>query len=257
MRTIISITLVLFYAFSFGQKFTSDYACLYMLNFKSNNQPAQEQFLMLMNAKEDKSFFISSAKYAYDSVMASDKPLTDPMQLIPYDTKFGEQVFQTNSKYTVFEQVVNTKIQYEETPHLQWEILMETKKIGKTEAQLAKTKAFGRIWYAWFSKDIPINFGPYKFRGLPGFIVEMYDEKKNYQFILQQFKKQKRIYPLPNPKQFKKIPKKDFNATRFKIQTADSGVIIFKDATERKTWFENLDKIYRKYPLLDIQYPIE
>jgi len=33
----------------------------------------------------------------------------------------------------------------------------------------------GRVIEAWFSPDIPINNGPWKFGGLPGLILKLYD----------------------------------------------------------------------------------
>lgn len=33
---------------------------------------------------------------------------------------------------------------------------------------------------AWFSQEIPFQEGPYKFRGLPGLIFEIYDTKDNF-----------------------------------------------------------------------------
>jgi hypothetical protein len=121
--------------------------------------------------------------------------------------------------------------------------------------QLAKTKAYGRIWYAWFSKDIPIDFGPYKFNGLPGMIVKLYDENHNFDFSLQNFKKKRKTINLPNINSYKKILKKDFNKSRFKIQTTDDGVVIFDNSNDRQEWQKNLEKRYTSIPILDISYP--
>ncbi len=35
---------------------------------------------------------------------------------------------------------------------------------------------------AWYTTEIPINDGPYKFFGLPGLIIKLYDEKEHYVF---------------------------------------------------------------------------
>lgn len=40
----------------------------------------------------------------------------------------------------------------------------------------------GRNYIAWYTSDIPINDGPYKFRGLPGLIVLIYDRKELHRF---------------------------------------------------------------------------
>ncbi|WP_213278164.1 GLPGLI family protein [Chryseobacterium indologenes] len=63
-----------------------------------------------------------------------------------------------------------------------WKISDSTKTFGGYQVQKAVTEFGGRSWVAWFSKDIPIPYGPYKFNGLPGLIMELYDAKKDYQF---------------------------------------------------------------------------
>ncbi|WP_426480713.1 GLPGLI family protein [Chryseobacterium sp. R2ACT005] len=63
-----------------------------------------------------------------------------------------------------------------------WKISDSTKAFGGYKVQKATTQFGGRSWIAWFSKDIPIPYGPYKFNGLPGLIMELYDVKKDYYF---------------------------------------------------------------------------
>lgn len=42
----------------------------------------------------------------------------------------------------------------------------------------------GRLWTAWFALDIPISDGPWKFDGLPGLIMEVFDKGKQYYFCI-------------------------------------------------------------------------
>jgi GLPGLI family protein len=53
----------------------------------------------------------------------------------------------------------------------------------------ATTNYKGRVWEAWFSKEYPINDGPYKFTGLPGLIVSLKDSEGDHIFNLIQIKK--------------------------------------------------------------------
>lgn len=80
-------------------------------------------------------------------------------------------------------------IGYNEEPKFNWKILSEKQKIGEYNTQKATTEFGGRKWTAWFSSDIPFQDGPYKFSGLPGLIVKIEDEGKNYSWILQGNKK--------------------------------------------------------------------
>ncbi|SIQ08210.1 GLPGLI family protein [Chryseobacterium sp. RU37D] len=70
-----------------------------------------------------------------------------------------------------------------------WKILNDKQKIGEYNTQRATTEFGGRTWTAWFTTDIPFQDGPYKFWGLPGLIVKIEDDAKNYSWVLQGNKK--------------------------------------------------------------------
>lgn len=67
---------------------------------------------------------------------------------------------------------------------VQWKLTNETKASGNYQLQKATTDFGGRNWTAWFNKDINLSEGPYKFRGLPGMIFELYDDKDQFKFSL-------------------------------------------------------------------------
>ena len=54
-----------------------------------------------------------------------------------------------------------------------WKIEPEKKKILGYDCQKATTIFRGRKFEVYFTKEIPINDGPYKFYGLPGLILEV------------------------------------------------------------------------------------
>lgn len=66
-----------------------------------------------------------------------------------------------------------------------WQILKHKSKIFGYNAQKAKTYYGGRKWIAWFTTEVPINDGPYKFYGLPGLILNVYDEENNFIFDIK------------------------------------------------------------------------
>lgn len=74
---------------------------------------------------------------------------------------------------------------------LNWKLSEETKTIGNIKCQKAEVDYGGRAWIAWFAKEIPFQEGPYVFNGLPGLIVEIYDDHKDYLFKLIKIKKNK------------------------------------------------------------------
>ena len=48
--------------------------------------------------------------------------------------------------------------------------------------QKATTTFRGRNYTAWFAPEIPSNNGPWKFGGLPGLILKISDDKRNFIF---------------------------------------------------------------------------
>ena len=63
-----------------------------------------------------------------------------------------------------------------------WEIMDSMKVILDYPCQMAVCQFRGRNWTAWFSPDVPVSDGPWKFSGLPGLIMEAYDNGKQYHF---------------------------------------------------------------------------
>ncbi|MFN1218358.1 GLPGLI family protein [Chryseobacterium kwangjuense] len=84
-----------------------------------------------------------------------------------------------------------SNIGYSEDLKFNWNILNDKQKIGEYNTQKATTEFGGRKWTAWFSTDLPFQDGPYKFFGLPGLIVKIEDDQKNYSWVLQGNKKVK------------------------------------------------------------------
>ena len=76
----------------------------------------------------------------------------------------------------------------EDMTKLNWTLTENTEKYGQYNCQLAKVNYGGRNWNALFTADVPVNNGPYKFSGLPGLIVKMWDDKNHCVFELAEIK---------------------------------------------------------------------
>ncbi|MGN7783023.1 GLPGLI family protein [Niabella sp. 22666] len=76
----------------------------------------------------------------------------------------------------------------EDLTTLNWTVTENTEKYGQYNCQLAKVNYGGRNWNALFTTDVPVNNGPYKFSGLPGLIVKMWDDKNQCVFELAEIK---------------------------------------------------------------------
>ncbi len=165
--------------------------------------------------------FIYELQYKMDSTEAGYEKLNMILDITPKEVKFyGRDLattdslnkkFGMNSSYTdMTGQVVKRKINsfdnenyinikngyysFKTTDKINWTISDETKKVENYTLQKAATTFGGRNWTAWFCKDIPINEGPFKLRGLPGLIFELSDAKKNFIYHLIKSQKLSEVY---------------------------------------------------------------
>ncbi|PZP52222.1 MAG: hypothetical protein DI598_01190 [Pseudopedobacter saltans] len=95
---------------------------------------------------------------------------TDIINSTVYDQKkFDDQNYLVKNKTSV----------------VNWEILDSTKKINNYTCQKAIGISTGRLYTVWFSTDLPYSFGPRRLFGLPGLILEAYDEQNRIRFTLK------------------------------------------------------------------------
>jgi GLPGLI family protein len=138
----------------------------------------------------------------------------------------------------------------------QWEIKDSTKTILDYPCQMAACNFRGREWTAWFTTDIPVSDGPWKFGGLPGLIMEAYDKGNQYVFTivgLQKLESEPIIFResyLP-AKRFEKTNRLDF------LKANKASLMDLNGYFEMETGIDlsegNPPKIMR-YDLLELDY---
>jgi hypothetical protein len=139
---------------------------------------------------------------------------------------------------------------------INWKISSDKEKIGEWNAQKAEADFAGRHWIAWFSTEIPIQDGPYKFRGLPGLIIKIEDKKGSHKMELKGIKNiagnidvnvwnAKEI--AVNSKQFQKVIKEYENDPTKGIKQIQMGgtsiVLTGKDGTSTKIAKDQEDRL--------------
>ncbi|EJL72164.1 GLPGLI family protein [Chryseobacterium populi] len=168
----------------------------YELTYKPNKDSAKlEKEIMALDIDKSKSVYQSYELIGLDSLanviitesLKTGKAADTKRFGSKKETKFLHQVFKN---YPVQEVVYKDQIfldyySYRENPNIVWKISNEKQKIGTYNTQKATTDYGGRKWIAWFTIEIPFQDGPYKFYGLPGLIVKVEDEAKNYSWELK------------------------------------------------------------------------
>ncbi len=98
-------------------------------------------------------------------------------------TRADNYFFAKENKIITVDNLFNNYLIEETAPQIDWKILKDTMSFSGIACQKATARFKGRNWIAWFAPDMPFQSGPWKLNGLPGLIIEAYDDKKEVQFL--------------------------------------------------------------------------
>lgn len=181
MKRIIILFIILTSSFGFCQNQYSEIKYYFKIN--NGGSPAILDCALLHNETANKSTFIN---FGFSSIPEEQKTeQTDisghsSVNIVKYEDNNGQKpeyqkLFLKDSLIS-HESVYGEKkyhIITEKLPNLKWEILNDTLSILGFKTQKAKLNFRGRTYFAWFSNEIKISDGPYKFHGLPGLILKV------------------------------------------------------------------------------------
>jgi len=97
---------------------------------------------------------------------------------IPFDT-IGNMVFwdKKSDSLSVREKMIKDYVlTTEKRSEIKWDITENVRMIKNYTCLKATAEFRGRNYTAWFTPDLPIAEGPWKFKGLPGLVMDIYDE---------------------------------------------------------------------------------
>lgn len=129
-----------------------------------------------------------------------------------------------NNNLTYNEVLYEDEYVYQETLNFDWILQDETKEIKGYNCKKAELNYGGRSWTAWYTTEIPLNAGPYKFKGLPGLIMKITDSTNSYDF---EFYDMAIREPVPlNDRYYHEKPESErivldrntYNATKFRYE---------------------------------------
>ncbi|WP_209388727.1 GLPGLI family protein [Chryseobacterium sp. RR2-3-20] len=203
MKKILSLLMVAVFAFSNAQEKESSNRFFYELTFKPKKDSTKldKVITVLDITNKDRSVYQDYTVISQDSITKVEieamqkagvyKDLSKSLKTPKFSARIHK--YYPGMKIEYIDKVANgmtpVNIAYTEDLKFNWKISNEKQKIGEYNTQKATTDFGGRKWTAWFSTDLPFPDGPYKFWGLPGLIVKIEDDAKNYSWILQGNKK--------------------------------------------------------------------
>ena len=132
-------------------------------------------------------------------------------------------------------------------PVFNWELKEGNQKIMGYNCQPATTHFAGRDYTAWFTMELPINAGPYKFNGLPGIILKVEESNKYFVWtaigisnikepiVLHEFETDQKC----TKKQADEIIKNMYTKPYTFINSISNGIMIYVDGQWKKGTSEN------------------
>lgn len=218
---------IILFLFSFIAN-AQTYKVIYKMDYASNllnlkNIRKEKTILMIESTK--KSTFTSENVYKQDSI----GKLVSEGKLSPYDV-MNEKYPKTLFKHFITKNYESQDLKaanvltvsnyvYTQKNELNWQLHPDTLKIKNYVCNKATVSYEGRDYTAWYTTEIPISDGPYKFWGLPGLILKIYDSENHYTFTLESFEKyDEKVYDIP----FQRLKTYEVSYEKFKQISKDT-----------------------------------
>ncbi|SHK56543.1 GLPGLI family protein [Epilithonimonas mollis] len=187
----ITIVFVLFNVLMFGQNKRFIYEYRFIPD--STNLEDVKTEMMFLDTNSQGSKYYSYTVFNSDSLMKAD--LEQQLKAtgsinVKSDMRKGDVRYSVTKTYPDYKINLHRKLSMDaynisDDRKINWKISSEKEKIGSWNAQKAEADFAGRHWTAWFSTEIPIQDGPYKFHGLPGLIVKIEDKTGSHKMELR------------------------------------------------------------------------
>ena len=140
------------------------------------NDPYTENMLLVIGKN-------ASIYTSYDRILR-ELSLDKPSRTAPFKpvTRIDYYYFAKENEFYTREKIITEYMAKEVAPKINWKITKDTASFSGVHCQKATTYFKGRNWIAWFAPDLPFQSGPWKLNGLPGLIIDAYDDKGDVKF---------------------------------------------------------------------------
>lgn len=149
----------------------------YKFTLDSTKKDHLQKGIYLLDTYKDESIYYNEKEVLNDSILTISNESS---------TMFSDKIKKRYPEYSINQITRLFKDNYlvNDERIQNWKILDDKDKILNYNVQKAELNFMGRKWIAWFTTEIPIQDGPYKFHGLPGLILKIEDSEKTHIFEL-------------------------------------------------------------------------
>jgi GLPGLI family protein len=152
--------------------------------------------LQLLETGENLSKYYSYLVFRFDSISrnlleeARKDHTSDVVRNAPWNKgacSYWSECFKNYSEnsftdYARMPRTIQNYVYAEPIPSFDWQLEEDTLTVAGYMCQKATCRFRGRDYISWFTADIPLDNGPWKFGGLPGLIMKIYDSDRKFVF---------------------------------------------------------------------------
>ena len=209
MRQAIIFLLICLAGIAAGAQQKADIEVSYSeISFFENGKERKHKYHLLANARQSK--FFNPRSEEIDSMLSTPEGLADfkkaqeaAMRAMMAQGSIDvanlprkvESVYvlksSADSIMTVYDILGADEAVYYTEPYseMTWVVGDSTRTVSGYECIQAETDYHGRHWTAWFTPEIPIHDGPWKFHGLPGLILQVKAAGGEYGYVAEGIEK--------------------------------------------------------------------
>ncbi len=169
---------------------TAQYTVRYGLSYKRNPKEKRSRYQELnlqVGHRYNRFFYAPKLK-------PDEKSLNKGVELNKNGDGLATTVILVDQKeqkriVTVRPQARKTFTYTEAITYPEWEMISGEQTILEFPCKQSRTTYLGRTYTAWYTLEMPMSIGPWKFGGLPGLILKVEDDKGEYIFECIEIKK--------------------------------------------------------------------
>ena len=166
-----------------------EYIYYYLVSDPVINKSKDGYEILLVGRKH--TLYKEYVRYQLDSILqhrdrnkVTNKEYRDLFRKYPGDPPYILKDVSKNIMW-IYDRISPDTYYYEEPLiDFHWKTEDGTRNVCGYTCQKATCSFRGRNWTAWYAVDIPQSEGPWKFRGLPGLIMQIEDSKREHVFTV-------------------------------------------------------------------------